>query len=395
MQNKTIIQAYIDEGERLKNEGKLQQAIEKYTEALEVAPNCVSFMNELAAIYETKKEFGLAIAYLQRAIQLQPNNSDFKVKLFIFQAEELRNEGQIDEAIEKYTEALLLNANYVPILYQLAEIHETRLEFAKALDYCQDILRLQPESVKAKKMLASLVQRKNFQETATEHQKFAELKPYKRDSFTKYDQNKVILFDLDGVLSDTAEIQVKSTIEAVEAFSEQQLSNGHKEIIKKTIKTIEKLHLFAQKGVIKFEQIEQVYELKKEISEKYFQEELCPDPEKIEIFKFIRKNQNKYAIVTNANRRSSELLLDLTGLSQFVELLITNQDVVNPKPYPEPYIRAMLHLGGKLEDFLIFEDSETGMRSAVATGAKAIKINDYSELTVEYIQEILELKNGN
>ena len=65
-----------------------------------------------------------------------------------------------------------------------------------------------------------------------------------------------------------------------------------------------------------------------------------------------------------------KIILKSLGLYNFLDLLISNEDVVNPKPHSEPYIKAISHFGGDLKNFIIFEDSETGLTSAYGTGCK-------------------------
>ena len=59
------------EGKQLEQEGKLNQAIEKYQQALQIN---VPVLNKLVKIYESRKEFDQALTYLQRIIQLRPDN---------------------------------------------------------------------------------------------------------------------------------------------------------------------------------------------------------------------------------------------------------------------------------------------------------------------------------
>lgn len=55
---------------------------------------------------------------------------------------------------------------------------------------------------------------------------------------------------------------------------------------------------------------------------------------------------------------------------------ITIEQVVRPKPDPDIYHRASARLGLRADQCVIFEDSNTGMRAAVASGARAIMIPD-------------------
>ena len=82
-------------------------------------------------------------------------------------------------------------------------------------------------------------------------------------------------------------------------------------------------------------------------------------------------------------------MLDRTGQTKLLEFVISNEDVKNNKPHPEPYVTAMVRLGTLPEETLIVEDSEKGMQSALGTGAHVLKVNNATEVTWDRISEII------
>ena len=54
--------------------------------------------------------------------------------------------------------------------------------------------------------------------------------------------------------------------------------------------------------------------------------------------------------------------------------IMTVEQVASPKPDPDIYLRTCAHLGVAPADCVIFEDSNPGMRAAIASGARAIMI---------------------
>jgi len=199
------------------------------------------------------------------------------------------------------------------------------------------------------------------------------------------------LFDLDGVLADTTEIQVESTIESLIKYQKFPLTEGHHRILEETITTKEKLLILCKGGAIERKDIEEIYLMKKQITDRKLKSFLV-DKEKQKIFEYLRKNGHKYAVVTNANRPSSIILLTALGLWDYVDVLISNEDVVNPKPHAEPYISAMLALGGALEDFIVIEDSPVGALAAKRAGLEVYMVEDSRETTLSFIEEIIRSK---
>jgi beta-phosphoglucomutase-like phosphatase (HAD superfamily) len=55
---------------------------------------------------------------------------------------------------------------------------------------------------------------------------------------------------------------------------------------------------------------------------------------------------------------------------------VTRDDVVHPKPHPEPYLTAARHLGVKPENCLAIEDSHSGVRAAHGAGMQTLMVPD-------------------
>lgn len=70
----------------------------------------------------------------------------------------------------------------------------------------------------------------------------------------------------------------------------------------------------------------------------------------------------------------------------FGDIIVTRDDVANKKPHPEPYIKGGQLIGAK--NILVFEDSITGAKAAVAAGYKVCGIRDKSTDSAE-LQKIV------
>mgnify|MGYP000458435785 CR=1 FL=1 len=80
------------------------------------------------------------------------------------------------------------------------------------------------------------------------------------------------------------------------------------------------------------------------------------------------------AIVSGGLRSLVTRTLEVLGLSEHFELLITAEDVVRGKPDPEPFLMAAARLGVRPERCLVFEDSPTGVAAARAAGMQFVLI---------------------
>lgn len=84
----------------------------------------------------------------------------------------------------------------------------------------------------------------------------------------------------------------------------------------------------------------------------------------------LRERGVAMALGTAASRGSVELLTRRHGLDRFLGAVVTGDDVSAGKPDPEVFVRAMELSGFGPERSLIVEDSVSGLRAAVAAGAR-------------------------
>jgi len=80
------------------------------------------------------------------------------------------------------------------------------------------------------------------------------------------------------------------------------------------------------------------------------------------------------AIVTNAPRLNAHHILAALGWAEVFPLVILAEELPRGKPDPLPYQVALQRLGVNPQEALVFEDSPSGIRSAVAAGIPTVAI---------------------
>ena len=96
-----------------------------------------------------------------------------------------------------------------------------------------------------------------------------------------------------------------------------------------------------------------------------------------ELLTELRAKNVRTALVTMSLRSLAELVvaaIETGGLAAPFDVIVSGDDVENPKPHPEPYLAAAAQLGVAPEDCLAIEDSHPGLASAVASGAVSIGV---------------------
>lgn len=83
------------------------------------------------------------------------------------------------------------------------------------------------------------------------------------------------------------------------------------------------------------------------------------------------------AIVTTASRKNVEDILQYFGRAPLFDLVVTQEDVKRVKPDPEGFLLAMARFGASPAETVIFEDSEAGIRCARGTGASVLRVEQF------------------
>lgn len=82
------------------------------------------------------------------------------------------------------------------------------------------------------------------------------------------------------------------------------------------------------------------------------------------------------ALATSSWPRKIENALGQLGLLHLFATQVTREDVARGKPHPDPYLAAIRRIGSDPGRTLVFEDSVSGVSSAVAAGAVCVGIGD-------------------
>lgn len=96
-------------------------------------------------------------------------------------------------------------------------------------------------------------------------------------------------------------------------------------------------------------------------------------PGSLELVRELQSNGIATGLVSASPRKIVDAVLDNLG-HQLFPFSISSDDVVNTKPHPDCYLKAASLTESRIDNCLIFEDSLTGMNSAVSSGAFLIAV---------------------
>lgn len=85
---------------------------------------------------------------------------------------------------------------------------------------------------------------------------------------------------------------------------------------------------------------------------------------------FIRSAHGRFriALTTSSVRQDQQFAFDRFDLAPYFEVIVTAEDIINPKPHPQPYIKTAEKLGIDPAKCLVVEDSLNGVASALGAG---------------------------
>ena len=173
---------------------------------------------------------------------------------------------------------------------------------------------------------------------------------------------KAILFDMDGVLIDSAPAVERvwrawAAAHGLDPVRVVAQAHGRRSV--ETIRAVAP-HMNAERENIKVEQLE--------IDDK---EGVTALPGATELLRSLPAD--RVAIVTSATRPLAVARLGYAGLPVHPQM-ITADDVTHGKPSPEPYLKGAAELGFAAVDCLVFEDTPAGVASAHAAGMRVIAL---------------------
>lgn len=99
-----------------------------------------------------------------------------------------------------------------------------------------------------------------------------------------------------------------------------------------------------------------------------------PRPGAVELIAALKAAGVPVALVSNARRRFVDTGLRTASLAETFPVIVTADDVDNPKPAPDPYVKAAALLGVEPSDCAVLEDSPTGLAAGRAAGALTIGV---------------------
>ena len=200
--------------------------------------------------------------------------------------------------------------------------------------------------------------------------------------------NKLVIFDLDGVLIDSRDIHYHALNRALGDIHLKYMITYEEHLSSYDgLSTKVKLaKLTAEKG-LPADKHQQVWEDKQKATFDIFLE-LKPDEDLIDFFRALKKDGYQIAVASNSIRNTVKIILLKLGLLEFIDYYASNEDVQRTKPFPEMYWKCMTACNALPRDTVIVEDSHIGRQGALDSGANLVTVENRLDLSWAHIQQI-------
>jgi HAD superfamily hydrolase (TIGR01509 family) len=181
---------------------------------------------------------------------------------------------------------------------------------------------------------------------------------------------RALLFDLDGTLSDTDPLHLLAWqkilsgrgIEVDELFYRENITGRTTPAVVRDL-----FPLLSDDEVVQFSEF-------KETTFRELAGELKALHGLKDVLALGHQRRWKCALVTNGSRENATFMLNTIGVSHEFDVMVFGEELSAGKPDPLPYRLALERLQVEARVALAFEDSITGLQSAIGAGLKTVGV---------------------
>jgi len=187
---------------------------------------------------------------------------------------------------------------------------------------------------------------------------------------------KAFIFDLDGVIVDTAKYHFLAWQKLAQELG-IHFTHEHNEQLK-GVSRIRSLDIILELGGIQASQEEKEVWLHQK-NKDYLSYLVHVDESEIlpgvaHVLHYIK--QHKQKIVLGSASKNAKPLLEKTGIIDMFDAIVDGNDVSKAKPDPEVFLLGAQRVGIAPNDCIVFEDAFAGIQAANRAGMKSIGIGD-------------------
>ena len=199
---------------------------------------------------------------------------------------------------------------------------------------------------------------------------------------------EAVLFDMDGVLIDARDWHFDALNESLRIFGLTITRDDH---LKKFngLSTKNKLAILTEENGLPIELHEVIEAVKQDRTLRIAAQKCFPNIAHQVLIARLKANGIKVGLVTNSVRKTTEFMLEYAGLLHFMDVVVTNEDVINGKPSPDGYLLAMRTLEVSPGNCVVVEDGDYGIAAAESAGARVLRVSGPNDVGLDLLLPLM------
>jgi HAD superfamily hydrolase (TIGR01509 family) len=178
-----------------------------------------------------------------------------------------------------------------------------------------------------------------------------------------------VIFDCDGVLVDSEPLSMRADVMLLAqhgiTISEAE---AHNRFVGTTFQAM--LDMMTEQFGTVFPP--GLHAVKNTMVEALYRSELKIVPGVVDVLEALKARGLSISIGSNSPKKRVELAVELVGIADRFDRIVSYEDVTNGKPAPDIFLQAAELAGAAIDQCLVIEDSITGVTAAVAAGIRTI-----------------------
>ncbi|PYZ94589.1 beta-phosphoglucomutase [Salipaludibacillus keqinensis] len=204
---------------------------------------------------------------------------------------------------------------------------------------------------------------------------------------------KAVLFDLDGVIVDTAKHHFQAWKQLANELGFSFTEQDNERL--KGVSRMDSLNILLEIGQVTKSQSEKE-ELAARKNERYVQSISTMDESEIlpGVISFLEElNENHIPFALGSASKNAPRILKKIGLYDQFHAIIDGNSIANAKPDPEVFLKGAEALSVNSKDCVVFEDAQSGIEAGKAAGMYVVGVGDSAILkgANDYIQSMEEM----
>ena len=213
---------------------------------------------------------------------------------------------------------------------------------------------------------------------------------------------KAFIFDLDGVIVDTAKFHFLAWKKLADNLNINFTHEINEQL--KGVSRVRSLEIILSQGNVQASQEDKNNWLVQKNEDylafvhKMDKSEILPRVE--EVLQFLKAN-NQYVVLGSASKNARPIL-EKVNILHYFDALVDGNDVTNAKPDPEVFLQGANQVRVAYKDAIVFEDSVAGIQAANVAGMTSVGIGekevlhesdfffiDFTEMSNDFIMQLI------